>query len=159
MNETIAIKVTECVEARGFDVVDIEMPVTRGHMIYRVFIDNNPPAAPGFGVTADDCATVSRAVGAVLDELDPFSDPYTLEVSSPGLFRKMVTWNDWQRAIGKRIRVQRNGSKSVVGILTDVGVFCSVVHDGKQDVVVPTYGARANLQPKLDFGERNDDTR
>jgi ribosome maturation factor RimP len=57
------------------------------------------------GVTLADCARTSRAIDALLEEMDPIPAPYVLEVSSPGIERKL--WEPWhyQRAVGKRVRV------------------------------------------------------
>ena len=48
-------------------------------------------------VVVDDCATVSRAISAMLDEKDPISGKYTLEVSSPGLDRPLTSLENFER--------------------------------------------------------------
>ena len=48
-------------------------------------------------IVVDDCATVSRAISAVLDEKDPISGKYTLEVSSPGLDRPLTSLENFER--------------------------------------------------------------
>lgn len=48
-------------------------------------------------LTVDDCASVSRAISAVLDEKDPIKDKYTLEVSSPGLDRPLTKLEHFKR--------------------------------------------------------------
>ena len=48
-------------------------------------------------IVVDDCATVSRAISAILDEKDPISGKYTLEVSSPGLDRPLTTLENFER--------------------------------------------------------------
>ncbi|HAF70928.1 MAG: Ribosome maturation factor RimP [Acetothermia bacterium 64_32] len=57
------------------------------------------------GVTLADCQRASRAIEALLDEHDPLAFPYVLEVSSPGVERRL--WEEWhyRRALGKPIRV------------------------------------------------------
>jgi ribosome maturation factor RimP len=64
-----------------------------------VFIDK-----PG-GVTHDDCSDVSHHLGTVLDVEDFIHSAYTLEVSSPGLDRKLVKPRDYERFAGSRVRV------------------------------------------------------
>ncbi|MDO4184846.1 MAG: ribosome maturation factor RimP [Rhodospirillales bacterium] len=54
----------------------------------------------------DDCATVSRAISAVLDEKDPISGKYTLEVSSPGLDRPLVNLENFVRFAGFEAKVE-----------------------------------------------------
>jgi ribosome maturation factor RimP len=60
---------------------------------------------PG-GVTVDDCARASRAIGALLDRADPLSSSYLLEVSSPGVERSL--WEPWHyaQAVGKLIQLR-----------------------------------------------------
>jgi len=57
-------------------------------------------------MVVDDCATVSRAISAVLDEKDPISGKYTLEVSSPGLDRPLVNLENFVRFAGFEAKVE-----------------------------------------------------
>lgn len=67
--------------------------------ILRLFVDREG------GVTLDDCAAVSRQASAQLDVLDFGPSRYVLEVSSPGLERELYGPRDWQRFVGRRLRV------------------------------------------------------
>ena len=72
----------------------------------RVFLDK--PAAgndPMAGVTHEDCANFSREFGTILDVEDVMPGAYTLEVSSPGLDRKLVKAADFARFTGSRIKL------------------------------------------------------
>lgn len=60
----------------------------------------------GKDITVDDCATVSRAVSAVLDEKDPIKDQYSLEVSSPGLDRPLTKIEHFKRFSGNEARIE-----------------------------------------------------
>ncbi len=92
--------VEEVVEGQGYEFVDMEFKGGGNNSILRIFID-----APA-GVSHRDCGLVSEQVGTVLDveDLIPFS--YTLEVSSPGLDRKLVKERDYVRFDGKLARIQ-----------------------------------------------------
>jgi ribosome maturation factor RimP len=57
------------------------------------------------GVTLDDCAAVSRQASAQLDAVDFGRARYVLEVSSPGLDRELYSSRDWERFVGRRLRV------------------------------------------------------
>ena len=57
-------------------------------------------------VTVDDCAKVSRALSAVLDEKDPIKDKYSLEVSSPGLDRPLTKPEHFSRFVGYTAKVE-----------------------------------------------------
>lgn len=57
------------------------------------------------GVTLGDCETFSRRLEALLDVEDPIQGPYNLEVSSPGLDRPLRSLGDFEKHVGKLIRV------------------------------------------------------
>jgi ribosome maturation factor RimP len=57
------------------------------------------------GVTHDDCANLSREVGTILDVENAIPGSYTLEVSSPGLDRKLLRPADYQRFAGSRVKL------------------------------------------------------
>jgi len=92
--------VEEVVEGQGYEFVDMEFKGGGKSSILRVFIDKPE------GISHRDCELVSEQVGTVLDveDLIPFS--YTLEVSSPGLERKLVKENDYTRFDGKLAKIQ-----------------------------------------------------
>jgi len=90
----------------GLEVVDIEFLGGGKARMLRVFLDK--PAAgtdPLAGVTHDDCASFSREFGTILDVEDVMSGSYTLEVSSPGLDRKLVKAADFTRFAGSRMKL------------------------------------------------------
>ena len=100
------------------DLVDIEFGADRGKGLVRIYIDRVE------GVTIDDCETVSRKVSELLDsheELIPGS--YMLEVSSPGLDRPFKTHRDYQRYLGRLVKIVTkspvSGKNVFVGLLDD----------------------------------------
>jgi ribosome maturation factor RimP len=60
----------------------------------------------GKTIGVDDCASISREISAVLDVEDPFDGDYTLEVSSPGIDRPLVTAQDFERFAGFEAKVE-----------------------------------------------------
>ena len=58
------------------------------------------------GVTLDDCVNVNRRVGILLDAMDVIEGRYRLEVSSPGLTRKLSTEKDYEHFTGKKVKIQ-----------------------------------------------------
>ena len=84
----------------GYELSDLELKVGGKHGVLRLFIDK----ADGIGL--DDCEKVSRAVGALLDVEDPLPGHYDLEVSSPGLDRKLTKLEHFQRFTGETVKVQ-----------------------------------------------------
>ncbi|HET7185371.1 MAG TPA: ribosome maturation factor RimP [Terriglobales bacterium] len=86
--------------SQGLELVDLEFRGGGKARLLRLFIDK-----PG-GVTHEDCAFVSRELGTILDVEDAIpGGSYTLEVSSPGLDRKLVKAADYERFAGNRVRV------------------------------------------------------
>jgi ribosome maturation factor RimP len=86
------------VHALGFELVDLEFR-SGGIGLLRVYIDRAE------GVTVDDCAEVSNQISALLDVEDPIPGSFTLEVSSPGLDRRLRTAEHFARFIGREARV------------------------------------------------------
>jgi ribosome maturation factor RimP len=88
------------IERLGYELADLELRLAGRDSVVRVFIDKPE------GVGLEDCETVSRQVSAVLDVEDPVPGHYVLEVSSPGLDRKLTKPAHYRRYIGDDIRVQ-----------------------------------------------------
>src|SRR5215831_17279382 len=104
MSESVASKIEEIAQRvaqpEGLEVVDVEVKGGGAHRFVRISIDK--PA----GVTHADCELVSQQVGTILDVEDVMpGGRYTLEVSSPGVERKLVKPQDYQRFQGKKVKV------------------------------------------------------
>jgi len=85
--------------SEGLHLVDVELKGGNSNTLLRVYIDK--PA----GVSHADCALVSEQLSAMLDVEDPFPGRYVLEVSSPGLDRKLTRPSDFTYFVGRRARV------------------------------------------------------
>jgi len=83
----------------GLALIDVELKGGRSNPLLRVYIDK-----PG-GVSHADCALVSEQMSAILDVEDPFPGRYMLEVSSPGLDRKLVKPREYRYFAGRRARI------------------------------------------------------
>ena len=92
--------VTEVVEGQGYELVEFGLKGGGKNWVLRVFIDK--PA----GISHQDCELVSEQLGTVLDVEDLIPFAYTLEVSSPGLDRKLVKDSDYTRFEGKLAKIQ-----------------------------------------------------
>ena len=106
----------EQIEKKGYELIEIEQHSLRKGIKMVLFIDHEN------GIGIDDCISVSKASEVVIDEfIDPES--YELEVSSPGLDRKLVKKEDFDRFIGKTIKIKLkeklNDRKNFKGLLTD----------------------------------------
>ncbi len=94
----------------GLEVVDVEFLGGGKARMLRVFLDKaaagvEPLAGLTEGVTHEDCANFSREFGTILDVEDVMPGSYTLEVSSPGLDRKLMKAADFARFTGSRIKL------------------------------------------------------
>jgi ribosome maturation factor RimP len=89
----------------GFELVDLEVLRGGGRMTLRVTIER--PGATESGVGIEDCATASRALGRLLDaEGDELlRGRYVIEVSSPGIFRRLRKPSDFQRYVDSVVKV------------------------------------------------------
>jgi ribosome maturation factor RimP len=92
--------------SNGLEVLDVEFLGGGKARMLRVYLDKpatgNDPMA---GVTHEDCANFSREFGTILDVEDVMPGSYTLEVSSPGLDRKLVKAADFTRFTGSRMKL------------------------------------------------------
>ena len=86
--------------SEGMEVVEVEWKGGGNSRILRLFIDK------AGGTTLADCENMSRQMSAILDVEDLIPARYTLEVSSPGLDRKLLKQSDYERFTGKKARVR-----------------------------------------------------
>jgi len=104
MKQAIVARVREVAErvaqSEGMEVVDVEFLGAGRRRLLRIYIDKPE------GVSHRDCELVSQQVGTILDveDLVP-GGSYTLEVSSPGVERKLTRPSDYQRFLGRKVRV------------------------------------------------------
>jgi ribosome maturation factor RimP len=103
--EEVTQKVLEIAERaaspEGIEIVDVELLGGGRNRVLRVYIDK-----PG-GVTHADCELMSMQIGTVLDVEDviPGSSGYKLEISSPGVERKLTKPREFERFIGHKVKV------------------------------------------------------
>lgn len=136
-------------EALGFELVDVELAGGSRGPTLRVYIDSPQ------GITADDCADVSRQLSAIFDVEDPIPGSYVLEVSSPGLDRPLVKPEDFRKRMGETIKVRLHrpdemNRRNFSGLLVEVTDEQIVIEVDKERFRLP-YAAidRARLVPKF----------
>lgn len=96
--------------SEGLEVFDVEWKIGKQRFL-RVYLDRLPgPDNPeGLGVSHNDCQRVSEQLGVILDVEDLVPGPgYILEVSSPGLDRKLIKPGDYERFVGRRAKIWLN---------------------------------------------------
>jgi ribosome maturation factor RimP len=88
-------------ESQGAELVELQYArPKRGRGVLRLFVD-----LPGGGITLEEITRISRIVSALLDVHDVIPGSFTLEVSSPGLTRALKNPQDYQRFVGRLVRV------------------------------------------------------
>jgi ribosome maturation factor RimP len=88
------------VKRQGFELADLELNLGNDSGLLRIFIDSKA------GITVENCADVSRQVSSLLDVEDPIPGYYNLEVSSPGLNRRLVKAEHFARFAGSNVKVK-----------------------------------------------------
>lgn len=147
--ETLNDIVRPVIEARGLELVDVELVAEEVGRVLRIAIDR-----PG-GVSVNDCEDVARVLSAVLDVHDPIDGRYVLEVTSPGIYRRLRRQEDLHRFIGQRVKVVLRqpvlGQHVLVGVLTDArdGQVTLSFPDGKTAATAWDNVARMNLEPDV----------
>jgi ribosome maturation factor RimP len=86
----------------GYELVDVRFVTEPGGWVLRVFIDL--PEGEEGDVDLDDCERMSRELSALLDVEDPIAQAYSLEISSPGIDRPLVTPAHFRRFVGAEIK-------------------------------------------------------
>src|SRR5215470_294372 len=123
MREDIASKIEEVARrvtgSEGLELVEVEVKGGGNNRLVRIAIDKPE------GVTHGDCELVSQQVGTILDVEDIVpGGRYTLEVSSPGVERKLLKPQDYERFQGKKARITLReaveGRKNWEGTLSGV---------------------------------------
>src|SRR5687768_5719292 len=123
--EHVANQIQRIVESEGLELVHIEYRKQGRGYVLRVDIDKEG------GVNIDDCQLISQQISTWLDVEDPIPAEYELQVSSPGLDRKFYTTADYQKFIGRLVRVKT--AKAIRGLHVIVGRLKEF--DGTQVVV------------------------
>lgn len=120
----VAAKVLELAEplaqGLGLRVWDVQYQKEGAEWILRIYIDKEG------GVGIDDCVDMTHAIDPVLDEADPVPQEYVLEVSSPGLCRKLNRPSHFEAYLGKPVRARlirplEDGTREIDGILLSAG--------------------------------------
>jgi len=151
MRETMASRIEEIaqrvVESEGMELVEVEVKGGGSQRLVRISIDKPE------GVSHADCELVSEQVGTILDVEDVVpGGRYTLEVSSPGIERKLVNPQDYERFRGKKANIvlrdtvegRRNWEGTLAGI--EQGLVALEVGPGKTVRFPLEQVRRANLK-------------
>ena len=149
--ELLRIRLNPVIEDLGYELYDLEDLQYQGQRILRVSIDHEQ------GIQLEDCVRIDQMLQKLFDENDPIEEAYTLEVSSPGIFRVLKNPEHFRRFTGERIKIRLK--KKINGMRQVIGKLCSLTEDGIQflpeneseEGLFIAYGniSKARLEPEL----------
>ena len=149
--ELLRIRLNPAIEDLGYELYDLEDLQYQGQRILRVSIDHEQ------GIQLEDCVRIDQMLQKLFDENDPIDEAYTLEISSPGIFRVLKNAEHFRRFSGERIKIRLK--KKINGMRQAIGKLCSSTEDGIQflpeneseEGLFIAYGniSKARLEPEL----------
>ena len=150
--EKIAQLIEPSLNDMGYEIVRIQMQGAKRKTL-QVMIDTQEDRP----LNVDDCAEASYTISTLLEVDDPISDPYTLEVSSPGMDRPLVKLKDFERFAGEKIKFELklpiDGKRRFQGTLQGVDQNNVLVQlDDETEVSTFEYEdiQKAKLRPEYD---------
>lgn len=111
MKMNLDTQIAKIVEANGAALYDTEIVTEFDETIFRVLITKVG------GVSLDLCATISHELSPFLDVHPPMSERYRLEISSPGIERKLTKPVHFKNAIGEKVKLKITGGDKLKGVL------------------------------------------
>jgi len=132
--------------AKDMEIIDASFKREQGGMVLRLLVDHMDG-----GITIAECAAINNYLSEMLDNENVIDEHYTLEVSSPGLDRPVITDRDFERAMGKELEIslyepiddKRLHEGSLIGMDKDSIV---IEADGISSVIPRAKIARARLK-------------
>ena len=151
MSENIIERVKELlqplIEERGLKLVDVEY-ITAGKPVLRIYVYNPE------GTSIEDCEWISRRIGALLDVEDLIPVSYILEVSSPGLDRKLKNKEEYEIFKGRDVKIITkepiNGKNVYEGVLKGLEDDNVLLQENGKIIKIPLEKiSKANLEFKV----------
>ena len=149
MSEQLRELIEPVVTGLGFELWGLEYLNQGKHSVLKIFIEAEA------GIDVDDCASVSRQVSGLLDVEDPLKGKYTLEVSSPGMDRRLFQLAQFEMFKGAKIKVSLrspfDGKRKFTGLLCGVEDEDVVLRLGEEEFLFPFADIdRAQVVPEFD---------
>jgi ribosome maturation factor RimP len=114
MKMNLETQISKIIEANGAALYDTEIVTEFDETIFRVLVTKEG------GVDLDLCATISNELSPFLDVHPPMSGRYRLEVSSPGIERKLTKPVHFKHAVGEKVKLKIKGGDKLKGLLKSV---------------------------------------
>ena len=139
--DALLVPIRDHITGLGYELVDLRRTGTLERPILQVRVDR-PDSRPGQGVTADDCAAISRSLESFLEIRAMVGPRYVLEVSSPGLERPLRWPEHWRRFVGRKARIRAVGlgrrEVEIVAVPDDEHVVLKLEDGSEQTVAFET---------------------
>jgi len=150
MEEEMERLIEPLLKERGFELVDLELSRQGKRLLVRFFIDRLEG-----GITVDELAEVNQELGSILDLENVIEGSYILEVSSPGLNRRLRKPKDFQKRLNQIVVVESkekiNGRRHFRGVLVGAdGEGITLVVDGESFFIPYDKIKRANLEYRFE---------
>ena len=113
IKEHLGILLDPMLEEGNIFLVDIIIKPSKVSQKITILIDSDE------GITIQECTSISRRLGKQLEELEVFTEPYTLEVSSPGLDQPLILTRQYLKNIGRNLKVTLRTGEAVSGTLIE----------------------------------------
>ena len=151
-DQSIINLLSEPLKIAGFELIEVKVRMMNAQKTIQLYIDS-----PN-GIQIDDCVNVNQITKNIFGKTNQNYKDYVLEVSSPGIFRKLKTPDHFKSSTGKRIKVHLQ--KKIEGLMTVTGdlqkcdeeTICLQPDTNCSDLIIPySLITRANLEPLLKF--------
>jgi len=113
IKEHLGILLDPMLEEGNIFLVDIIIKPSKVSQKITILIDSDE------GITIQECTSISRRLAKQLEELEVFTEPYTLEVSSPGLDQPLILTRQYLKNIGRNLKVTLRTGEAVSGTLIE----------------------------------------
>jgi ribosome maturation factor RimP len=120
-------KIESIVQSLGVILYDISTLKEHDEMIYRVYVHSKE------GISLDKCAEISHMLSPILDSDAPFNGEYRLEVSSPGIERKLKKLQHFEHSVGENVSITTFDKEKIKGKL--IGIEGNLLHVKSKDGV------------------------
>ena len=146
--ERLVEELTPPLLASGFDLEAVEVTPAGRRRLLRVAVDKDG------GVTMDEIAEVTKQVSALLDSSDAMGEqPYTLEVTSPGVDRPLTLPRHWRRNAGRLVKATLTDGHDVTGRILEAGETEAVLETDEGRRTVP-FGDVAKARIQVEFNRK-----
>ena len=146
MNEKLQLLIEPVVTGLGYELWGLEHLPQGRNAILRIYIDSAD------GIDIEDCTRISRQIGSLLDVEEPLRGNYTLEVSSPGMDRRLFTLEHFETYSGANVKIGLRspfeGRRKFTGQLCGVEEGDVVIRVDDDEFLLPFEGIdRASIIP------------